>query len=153
LFRYPFASRYLVLVIPALIVEVLLLDGFGLIVSSLTVYLRDIAHFMELALLFWFWMTPVVYAPNQVYMKFLHHHLPFAIYLLNPMTSIVLCFQRAFYKTVTPLYHGNPAPVLINFHLGTYFSFLGVLAAVAVVLIWVGFAVFGKGEGNFAEEL
>jgi len=168
-FRYPFASRYLLLVVPALMVEVLVLAGLGLIVSSLTVYLRDIAHFMELALLFWFWMTPVVYAPRLVYDKLAHHHLPFGLFLLNPMTSVVMSFQRAFYAKVNPLSgardpvthqlkldaagHLERAHILIGFPLVTYLKYLGILAAVALLLIWIGFVIFGKGEGNFAEEL
>jgi ABC-2 type transport system permease protein len=152
-FRYQFASRYLVLVIPALLVEVLVLVGLSLIVSSLTVYLRDIAHFMELALLFWFWMTPVVYQPRLVFDKFAHHHVPFGLYLLNPMTTVVLAFQRAFYYHVNPIYRGKPSPVLIAFPLAWYFRVLGILALVAIALIWIGFGVFGRAEGNFAEEL
>jgi ABC-type polysaccharide/polyol phosphate export permease len=114
---------------------------------------------MELATLFWFWMTPVVYAPALVYQKFLNHHLPFALYLLNPMTAVVLAFQRAFYKTINPLYtdprthNVSHVPVLVNFNLVWYLKWFGILAVVGLVLIWIGFAVFGRGEGNFAEEL
>ena len=159
LFRYDFGSRYLVLVIPALVVEILILIGFSLILSSITVYLRDMAHFIELATLFWFWMTPIVYAPWSVYDKLTRHHIPYALTLLNPMSAIVLSFQRAFYNAVTPLYrnpathHVDQAHVLPNFPLGWYFEALGVLTVFGIVLIWIGFKVFGKGEGNFAEEL
>ncbi|HWD72204.1 MAG TPA: ABC transporter permease [Actinomycetota bacterium] len=154
LFRYHFVSSYLLLVIPALIVEILVLTGLALMVSSVTVYLRDIAHFMELATLFWFWLTPVVYQPITVYDHFVNHHLPFGLYLLNPMVVIVMAYQRAFYNAVSPLTKSGPFPVLIpRLHLGWYFQQLGILALVALVLIWIGFVVFGKGEGNFAEEL
>ena len=43
--------------------------------------------------------------------------------------------------------------MLINFPLHWYFEALGVLTVFAIVLIWIGFRVFGRGEGNFAEEL
>jgi ABC-2 type transport system permease protein len=158
-FRYNFASKYLVLVIPALIVEVLILAGFSLILSSITVYMRDMAHFIELATLFWFWMTPIVYAPAQVYVKLVRHHVPYALTLLNPMSAIVLSFQRAFYSDPHPVSTGSPHPtpgitnVLINFPLHWYFEALGILTVFAIVLIWIGFRVFGRGEGNFAEEL
>jgi ABC-2 type transport system permease protein len=159
IFRYNFASKYLVLVIPALVVEVLILAGFSLILSSVTVYLRDMAHFIELATLFWFWMTPIVYAPWQVYDKLTRHHIPYALTLLNPMSAIVLAFQRAFYNAVTPNYRNPsthqvaPQHVLINFPLHWYFQALGILTVFAIALIWIGFRVFGRGEGNFAEEL
>lgn len=154
IFRYPFVSWYLLLVIPALCVEILFLTGFSLIVSSLTVYLRDIAHFMELALLFWFWMTPVVYQPATLHEKLLRHHLPFGLALLNPMTTIVMCMQRAFYNAINPVYRkSGPQPVLLPFHLTWYFKELGILAVACLALIWIGLVIFGKGEGNFAEEL
>jgi ABC-2 type transport system permease protein len=154
IFRADFMSPYLLLVVPAFVVEVLILVGISLMVSSWTVYLRDIAHFMELATLFWFWMTPVVYQPMMVYQHFLNRHLPFGLYLLNPMVVVVMAYQRAFYKTPTPVIKTGPIPVLIpNLHLGWYFQQLGILAVVSLVLIWIGFVVFGKGEGNFAEEL
>jgi ABC-2 type transport system permease protein len=153
-FRYHFVSPYLLLVIPALIVEILVLTGLSLMVSSVTVYLRDVAHFMELATLFWFWLTPVVYPPVMVYDHFVNHHLPFGLYLLNPMVVVVMAFQRAFYKTVTPTVKGGSVRVLIGgLHLGWYFQQLGILALASLVLVWIGFLVFGRGEGNFAEEL
>lgn len=170
--RYPFFSPYVALIVPAFVVEVLLLTGFSLILSSLTVYLRDIAHFMELALLLWFWLTPVVYPVYQVYDKLVNHphklfghqmsHISFGWVLSNPMVAPVLAFQRAFYKTASPVVKCGPADpagkvctthILVNFPFGWYLRELGILMVVAVVLIWIGFTIFGRAEGNFAEEL
>jgi ABC-2 type transport system permease protein len=161
--RYNFISPYLLLVIPAFLVEVLILVGFALIFSSLTVYLRDIAHFMELATLFWFWVTPVVYPVAQVYKRLVtDHHLSFNLVLLNPMVAPVLAFQRAFYNQINPLapikqgkrtIGFSRTPILHNFSMGWYLKNLGILAIVGVILVWIGFTVFGKAEGNFAEEL
>lgn len=162
IFRYNFLSPYMLAVVPAFVVECLLLVGFSLILSSLTVYLRDLTHFMELALLFWFWVTPVVYPIQQVYGKFTAHHISFNWALLNPMIVPILAFQRAFYRngyqpvpcpaTAAP---GTKCtqPILVTFHLSWYFRQLGILFVVSLVLIWIGFAIFGKAEGNFAEEL
>ena len=58
-------------------------------------YLRDTQHFLELALLAWFWVTPIVYGFMTIdrrpggWFKY--------VYLLNPVTPIVLIFQRAIY--------------------------------------------------------
>ncbi|GAC1483515.1 MAG: hypothetical protein NVS1B16_13230 [Pseudarthrobacter sp.] len=163
IFRYPFVSPYLVLVIPAFVVEILLLTGFSLIVSSLTVYLRDIIHFMELATLFWFWVTPVVYAVAGVAKKLAAAHISFNWLLLNPMVVPVMSFQRAFYNNVNPSVKCTdpvshlPAtchtPILLNFPMSWYLKQLGILTVVAIGLIYVGFAIFGRAEGNFAEEL
>lgn len=162
IFRYNFVSPYLLAVIPAFVVEVLLLVGISLILSALTVYLRDLTHFMELALLFWFWVTPVVYPVMAVYTKLANHHISFNWLLLNPMVVVIVAFQRAFYRQA---YQGIPCPatakpgthcvqpILVTFHLGWYFEQIGILAVVSLALIWVGFLIFGKAEGNFAEEL
>lgn len=161
--RYNFYSGYLILIVPAFIVEVLLLVGLALIFSALTVYLRDIIHFMELATLFWFWVTPVVYPVAQVYKRFAGHHWPFGLVLLNPMVVPVLAFQRAFYNAISPLgpvksptgkiTGYSPVHILHNWSMMWYLKNLGILAIVGVIMIWIGFAIFGKAEGNFAEEL
>jgi ABC-type polysaccharide/polyol phosphate export permease len=104
-------------------------------------------------------MTPVVYQPRLVFDKFTNHHLPFVLYLLNPMTAVVMAFQRAFYyHTNVPYFdrgqhHMVVSHVLIAFPLVWYFEALGILALVGLVLLWIGFNIFGRAEGNFAEEL
>lgn len=156
IFRYPFLSRYTVLFVPALVVEVLLLTGLSLIVSSITVYLRDMTHIMELGTLFWFWMTPVVYQVGLVYDKFHNHHIPFGLYLLNPMTPVVLTFQRGFYKVVSLPNAADPAHpthLLLGYDMLWYLKVLGIIGLVSIAVIWFGFWVFSRSEGNFAEEL
>ena len=62
--------------------------GIGLFLGTLNVFIRDIGQFMEIALNFWFWLTPVVYMMSIVPQKY---HL---LFMLNPMTGIVLGFQN-----------------------------------------------------------
>src|SRR5438132_513708 len=99
-FRYPVSPAALMLVPSALIVELALLSGACLIVSVLNVYFRDVQHLLEVGLLAWFWMTPIVYP-----IAFLQKNVgPLWRYaLLNPMTSIALAFQRGIYGKVTPI--------------------------------------------------
>ncbi|MCP3992983.1 MAG: ABC transporter permease, partial [Actinomycetia bacterium] len=52
------------LIIPALVVTLMMATGLGLLLSALNVYYRDFQHFLELGLLTWFWLTPVVYLYN-----------------------------------------------------------------------------------------
>ena len=61
--------------------------------SAANVYLRDMAHFVELALLAWFWVTPIVYPFTQLDRGARRSR---RVALLNPVTPIVLTFQRAF---------------------------------------------------------
>ena len=148
--RAPFLSEYLVLVPLALFVELLLLAGLTMLFSSINVYLRDVQHFLDLAILAWFWMTPVLYQITLVSSRAKGW---FWLYVLNPMTPVVLTFQRAFYNMTTPVSDGKPVPVLLEVPFSWYLTRLLYTGAVGLVLFVVGLAVFARYEGNFAEEL
>lgn len=152
IFRYPFVSANLVLVPVALAVETLLLIGLGLLLSAATVYLRDIQHFLDLATLALFWMTPIVYPVALVAGKLQPKGL-FGLYLLNPVTPIVLSFQRAFYNQVAPTLHGQTVQILLDQPMSWYLGRLGLVGAASIVLIVVGQILFARLEGNFAAEL
>jgi len=62
--------------------------GIGLFLGTLNVFMRDIGQMMDVILQFWFWLTPVVYMMSIVPQKY------HALFLLNPMTGIVLGFQN-----------------------------------------------------------
>ena len=86
-------------------------------VSAVNVRYRDVQHLIDLALLVWFWMTPIVY-PGGLVQDEAHRtrgpvcpHL-WQIYLLNPLTPIISGFQRAIYAVVTPTVDGTPVRVL-----------------------------------------
>ena len=68
-------------------------------VSALNVRYRDVGHLLNLGLLVWFWMTPIVYQAALVQNYFAKRGTPglWNLYLLNPLTPIVLGFQRALY--------------------------------------------------------
>ncbi len=85
------------------------------------------------------------------------------VYFLNPVTPLVLTFQRCLYGKVSPTAPGQAAERKVAWsrrisccRMHGYLWYLaldlGVLA-LAVVLFLVALAVFGRLEGNFAEEL
>lgn len=152
IFRFDFFSPYLILVPIALLVEIALLIGLGLLLSAITVFLRDVQHLLELLLLMWFWLTPIIYQIRLVFDRLQARGL-FGIYLLNPMTTVVLSFQRAFYNRVAPLQDGVPTPVLLDVPMAWYLKNLGLVGAAALLLILLGQVVFARLEGSFAEEL
>ena len=71
-----------------IILTVMLAIGIGLFLGTINVFVRDIGQFMEVALNFWFWLTPVVYMVSIVPEKY------HALFMLNPMTGIVMGFQN-----------------------------------------------------------
>jgi ABC-2 type transport system permease protein len=149
--KTPWVSEYLLLVPIAVLVEVVLLVGLTLLFSAINVHLRDVQHFLDLAVLAWFWATPVVYqvALVQEQLKSL-----FRYYAWNPMAPVVLTFQRAFYNQTTPMgTEGEPVRVLLQYGPGWYLKHLALSGAIGLVLVVVGLLVFARAEGTFAEEL
>jgi ABC-2 type transport system permease protein len=142
--RHPVGWAFLPLLPLALFDLVLLASGMTLLLSAANVYLRDIQHFVELALLAWFWLTPIVYLYSQLTKHFGGRNLP----LLNPITPIVLTFQRALFGLF-----GNPPVIDPTIGEGWYLRNLLLLALAAGALFVVAMQVFGRLEGNLAEEL
>jgi ABC-2 type transport system permease protein len=144
-FRYSVGLDAALLIPMALIVELLLIVGVCLIVSVLNVYFRDVQHLLELVLLAWFWMTPIVY-PVTVVQRPSMPGWVFRVYLLNPMSHIVLAFQRGIYGDVKGVSVAGAS-------LWWYVRNLGIVAAGAVVLLVVGWSIFRALESRLAEEL
>ena len=142
-FRFSVGPEALILVPYALAVELVLLVGVCLIVSVLNVYFRDVQHLLELVLLAWFWMTPIVYPVNVIQNK---QPWLFRIYLLNPMTTIVLAFQRGIYGFEEGVSVGG-APV------SWYLLRLSAVAIGALIVVAIGWAIFRRLESRLAEEL
>ena len=128
----------------------------AMVMSAITVYLRDMKHLMEVLLMLWFWLTPVVYTYENSLAAPLHRHGIAAIYFLNPITMIVLTFQRVFYVSTTVRSTVSPTTVLHilpTWPVSTYFYFNLALAGLMIVLFLVSVTIFGRLEGNFESEL
>ena len=141
---------YVWLAVPALLVLVLLASALAIFLSCINVYARDTQHLLELILLAWFWMTPIVYQWGLPAKKLEEAGWSSSLLLLNPMTSIVIALQRALYGG---LYFPNGDVILPDRSALWYFRNLAVVGAVALVLFGLALRLFGKLEGNFAEEL
>jgi len=143
-FRFSFFGWNLLLVFPSLILLLLILTGTGLMLAGWNVYLRDTAHLIDLVLLFLFWMSPVVYPVTLVSNK-----LPAGLvklYLANPLTDMVIGFQRAFYMHIK--IHNQV--VLFG---GDILLRLLVLIVFGLGWLWLGQRLFTRAQGNFAQEL
>lgn len=147
LFRYPPSPTFLLLVPVALASLLIFTAAVAILLAAVNVFARDTQHLVELVLLAWFWATPIVYQYRLVGDRLGSDAW---IYRLNPITPVVLTFQRAVYNQIEPA----GLPVLPAGHgIAWYLAQLGVLAAVSMVLLSVAMRVFGRLEGNFAEEL
>ncbi len=123
----PVALLYLPIVILA---EYLLAISLTLIVSSATVYFRDLEHILAIFVMAWQFLTPVMYSIDMVPENLL------SIFNLNPMTPIIVAYRDILYYKQVP-------------HINTLLH--GYL--ISLVLLVIGWLVFGKLKKHFAEEM
>jgi ABC-2 type transport system permease protein len=130
----------------ALTVLLLFTTALGMATSALNVRYRDTGHLVDLALLAWFWSTPIVYPASLVQDNL---EGAFSLYLLNPVANIVLAFQRGIYGGVSQeALQSLPAPGL------TWYGIrLLVVGAISGVLLYFSWRLFFRRSGDFAEEL
>jgi ABC-2 type transport system permease protein len=141
----------LVLLVPALAVAVTFTVAMSLLASALNVRYRDVEHLLEIALLAWFWATPIVYQATLVRDRVTEGGLPwlFQLYMANPIAAVVVAMQRAIYNH--PVVKGQR--VLPADGYSFYLGWLGVAAVVSLVLLVVGLWTFRRLQADFAEEL
>lgn len=140
-----------VLLVPlGLIALVLFAVGLGLILAAGNVFLRDITYLVEVGLLLWFWMTPIVYDWTKVRSTLVEQHdlsWLFHIYMANPMANVVLAFQRALWPG------GRTQAGAAYYYDGNLYVRLGVLILVGLAFVWFAQRVFARSQGNFAQEI
>lgn len=148
---------YLPVLLLALVTGVVLASAIAVLLSAINVYLRDMQHLIEIVLTAWFWACPIVYAYQQNIGEKLGPKGLTWIYFLNPMVPLVLSFQRCIYAhpTTYSVVNGTLTKFLVLPEKGMLW-YVGLDLAVlflALCLFLVALAVFGRLEGNFAEEL
>jgi ABC-2 type transport system permease protein len=123
--------------------------------SAWNVRYRDVGHLLNIALLVWFWATPIVYAEFQV-QRLAERGTWFGIprltfYLLNPMVDVVAGFHRALYGVVSPVV--GQEPVLFDRSLGWVAGILTITLVVSLLGLRLAWGYFFSRSGEFAEEL
>jgi len=122
-------SWYILLYPFILLIQYILLLGIGFIVSSITVYFRDLEHIIGIVLMAAFYGTPIVYKLEQLPANLQ------IIMQINPMTHLINAYRDIFY------YHQMPNMTV-----------LGILLAISIILLIVGYFIFKKLQKGFAEE-
>ena len=123
-------SWYLVFYPFILLIQFILLLGISFIVSSVTVYFRDLEHIIGVILMAVFYATPIVYKLEQLPANLQ------IIMQLNPMTHLINAYRDIFY------YHQMPN-----------MQILCILLALSILLTVIGYFIFKKLQKGFAEEL
>lgn len=154
-FRHSPEWSMLWLTIPALISLLTLIVGLGVLLAAVNVYYRDVEHFLGLALLTLFWLTPVVYPFDLVGNKLIDSWGPGAerIAMLNPVTPVVVTFQRVLYNPTQFDASGQETFQLLLQPSSWYLQNLAVTAGFGVVMLVVGLRLFHKLQANLGEAL
>lgn len=150
--RYEVGWSYMPLLVPALLTVLLLASALAVLLSAVNVRLRDTAHLLELALLAWFWFTPIVWPFRTLSDNPKIDGWEWLLWV-NPVTPVVLTFQRAIYNRTSVTNDGVTSWILPTGGPGWYLWHLAIVAAVSAVLFVLALGYFGRAEGDFAEEL
>ena len=119
--------------IPLLVaLQIVMNLGFAYLLSALAVFYRDVQHILGILLLAWYFLTPVLFPvavlndrPDELRLLY-----------LNPMTAIVVAYQRALLDGLAPQWDA-----------------LAYSAGVAIVLFAVGFWYFDRAKDDIESAL
>lgn len=151
-----FPISWNLLYVPASIIIIIIYGtGVALLLSALNVYLRDIQYLVEVAMLIFFWASPIVYSWSFVLTAAVQRGAEWAaqIYLLNPVTISMMAFQKGIWKAGSEdrVIEGNtvaaqPWPDNLDLR-------LLITAVVGIVFVVIAQRVFARLQGNFAQEI
>jgi ABC-2 type transport system permease protein len=160
--RYNVDWAYMWLIPIALLTLLVFAASLAILFGAMNVYLRDTGHLLELWMMAWFWLSPILYGYMLVANKISEHGINGNIMLLNPVTPVLITFQRALYgqpnayKTIVdPVTHQGVRQIdqqlLPDSSVWWYLRNLGFVLVGATLLFLLAIKIFDKAEGNFAE--
>ena len=127
---YPLRFEALIWMPVVMIIEYFVALGSALLVSSVTVYWRDVEYFMGIIVMAWQFATPVMYGLENVPESLV------PLFRLNPMTPIIVAYRDI-------LYYGR-VPQLETLISAVIFG---------IVIMFIGYRTFSRLKVHFAEEL
>lgn len=126
---YRIPITWLVLLIPLLVVvQTMLTTGISLFAAAINVFYRDVRFVVPLALQVWMYLSPVIYPVSQVPEQWR------SLYFLNPMAAIIDSYRRILLMGQMPDW-----------------PYLGLSAAISLVILVLGYRYFKNAERQFAD--
>jgi lipopolysaccharide transport system permease protein len=115
---------------PLLVLHTLFTIGLSFMISTATVFYRDVRHFVEIALMLLFWLTPIIYDIGSVPESFR------SVIYLNPQSFFILSYQDILYRQAAPEY-----------------SRVAILIVLTAASLTIGCLVHLHYKARFAEEV
>jgi lipopolysaccharide transport system permease protein len=114
-------------IFPLLFIQIMLISGIGLIFSTANLFYRDIQFLINLLLMLWMYLTPIVYPLSLVPAEWI------GVYKLNPMVGIIEGYRSALFG-----YPFDIGAILWSF-------------SVSLIVFIIGFAWFKRMDKIFAD--
>ena len=111
-----------------LVIQFLLVTGVSLLVSAINVYYRDVENMLEVLLMIWMYLSPVIYPPEFVPDQFQR------LMQLNPLFGIINAYRNTLLYGVPPAWES--------------FSYAAILS---LGIFLLGIVVFNRLSKNFAD--
>ena len=135
-----FAGNVILPWVPVILLVMLLVAvfaaGLALALAAGNVYFRDLTYLWSIVVQGWFFATPIVYDQALATNRLADKPLLLKAYNNLPLTVVVRMFRNLMYDLRMPR--------LLDF---------GVLTGYALVAVLIGWWIFDRAEGRFAEEL
>jgi lipopolysaccharide transport system permease protein len=112
-----------------LIVALLLLTGFGLLLSAINVKYRDVGVAVPVLIQVWMFLSPIIYPLNLVPGRFR------IFYAFNPLVGIIESFRASILSQAWD----GPA--------------LGIASGISLVILLISVSVFRRMEAAFADNV
>lgn len=133
-------SHYAMLLPLIVLVQISFILGITFITSTINVFYRDTRHILDVLILAWFFLTPIVYpittVREQATVMGITFNLRVWLRRLNPMASII-----ASYRDI--LYWGTPSGL----------DFLLRTALTSLIILIIGYLIFLHYSTRFSEEV
>ncbi len=119
--------------LPVLVLlQTMLSLGLGLLLSALNVYFRDTQQLVDVGMLAWFFVTPIIYSIDLIH----NSTLKLLLEIVNPMAGLVVAYRHVLYSGDWP-----------------QSELLAITALEAVAVLVIGALVFRRLSPAFAEEV
>ncbi|WP_322785431.1 ABC transporter permease [Cellulosimicrobium cellulans] len=134
LIYHPHINSYIWLFPLAVVMQLVLLAGLGLLLAPLEVLLRDIDPLIRVAMRVLFYASPVLYGIQDVYNAGIPDVIR-TLYLLNPMSGIITAYRAGFFAEAV------------------HWDAIAIAGGLSVLTLVFGWIVFARTERSMLKEL